>query len=921
MSKGMVIYRSRLQDFIVPDFKEKGKGGPVLNYYEHVRSFLNRSEFPNKEFLSQPQINKAENVIVWFSSILKDDACVSLADLPKESKKHYLNRLQECLEAWSYMVRSLKGQKNTNDKVLGTLLERLVSFVDERYVMCGGGEVVLVNWGIYPCERGDMSTVIYQDGLFLRDRNVEAPLDDGPDMNRDKPEDFDPDEDDLETLDDLNAFNEDEQGGFSIGIENSNLITDSSNLEFGSIHENLEDGELKPLINPVNTTDLECVATTTPELSHLAVEENGFVENGGYDKDISEEERVIEIAKGQTWFERIGKKLLSTILFLFLVGCLFWCMRNCSGDLPKLQDNVILPVDTAKIILDEDSVSYILSNQLVVFLERSDKKTVKAFTRAFKRLYPEENIRIVYYNESSGIIRLEVPQDRRIEIKEKLNSQLPEFSFLVMNEGVSQSNVTFNDPALRQANHNWYFRAIDAYSAWDVSTGKENIVVAVVDNGFDLNHPELKGKIVMPYNALFRNGNVFVSNGVSMAHGTHVAATAVGICDNGKGSLGVAPHCRLMPVQVADAFGRMPSTAIMEGVMYAINNGADVINLSIGSGIAPYVRYLSAGEQMNLSLNTGKAEEAAWAWITQRAIERNCVIVWAAGNDNIVAGVDPMKRNRHAIQVSAIDSTFTKADFSNYGWWGGMEYQYSTVSAPGVGIYNAAPNEKYVNLDGTSMAAPIVTGAVALLKSLDKSLTPDDIISVLQSTGVTARGSIGKVIQLGEALRSVSGKTIPPVSKIDCDSIARRAHELMKELKRLKQLCPDLTLEEDTLKFDDVINNPLSMNGLWKSTTPLYSSIKGEKIELYFNVRYPKGELWIIEENGKKYKAVLSLSAVKGNISITQWDEARETGTGDGSYCKYLYSCQSDKKDNLECTARLETNTNSKVVFNLVKIK
>lgn len=920
MSKGKEIYRSRLQDFIVPDFKERGRGGAVLNYYEHVRSFLNRSEFPNKEFLSQPQINKAENVIVWFSSIFKEEVCTSLADLPGESKKHYLNRLQEYLDAWSCMVKSLKGQRNANDKALGTLLERLVSFVDERYVMCGGDEVVLVNWGIYPCERGDMSTVIYQDGLFLRDRKEDVSLDGGLNMSRDKPEDLELDKDDLETSDDRNVFKEDEQADFSTGIENSILTTGSSNLESGSMHENLEEEELKTPINSVNSADLECGATNVSGLSQVAVEENGFTESGESYKDRGED-RVIEIIKDKTWFERIGKKLLFTILFLFLIGCLFWCMRNSSRDLPKPQDNVILPVDTAKIILDEDSVSYILSNQLVVFLERSDKKTVKAFTRAFKRLYPEENIRIVYYNESSGIIRLEVPQDRRIEIKEKLNSQLPEFSFLVMNEGVSQSNVTFNDPALRQASHNWYFRAIDAYSAWDVSTGKENIVVAVVDNGFDLNHPELKGKIVMPYNALFRNGNVFVSNGASMAHGTHVAATAVGLCNNGKGSLGVAPRCRLMPVQVADAFGRMPSSAIMEGVMYAINNSADVINLSIGSGIAPYVRYLSAGEQMNLSLNTGKVEEAAWAWITQRAIERNCVIVWAAGNDNIVAGVDPMKRNRHAIQVSAIDSTFTKAGFSNYGWWGGMEYQYSTVSAPGVGIYNAAPNEKYVNLDGTSMAAPIVTGAVALLKSLDKSLTPDDIISVLQSTGVTARGSIGKVIQLGEALRFVSGKTVPSVPKIDCDSIARRAHELMKELKRLKQLCPDLSLEEDTLKFDDVINNPLSMNGLWKSTTPLYSSIKGEKIELYFNVRYPKGELWIIEENGKKYKAVLSLSAVKGNISITQWDEAREVGTGDGSYSKYLYSCQSDKKDNLECTARLEINTNSKVVFNLVKIK
>jgi subtilisin family serine protease len=131
--------------------------------------------------------------------------------------------------------------------------------------------------------------------------------------------------------------------------------------------------------------------------------------------------------------------------------------------------------------------------------------------------------------------------------------------------------------------------------------------------------------------------------------------------------------------------------------------------------------------------------------------------VVAAGNDNMLAGIDAIQRPELFITVSAVNKNnqnFTKANFSNYG-------TFSTISAPGVGIYSTIGSNDYQIMDGTSMAAPIVTGAVALMKSVNNSLTTKQIICILQSTGLTTQGSIGKLIQLDKALQKVkSGEVV-----------------------------------------------------------------------------------------------------------------------------------------------------------------
>ena len=141
--------------------------------------------------------------------------------------------------------------------------------------------------------------------------------------------------------------------------------------------------------------------------------------------------------------------------------------------------------------------------------------------------------------------------------------------------------------------------------------------------------------------------------------------------------------------------------------------------------------------------------------------KHNATIVIAAGNDNILAGVNPLNRPRNFIVVSAVDknnSELAKANFSNYGL-------YSTVSAPGVDIFSTYGKKGYMAMDGTSMAAPIVTGAVALMKSIKEDLTPEQIICVLQGTGEPINGKIGNCIRLDKALKKVQSGDFE-----DCDS-------------------------------------------------------------------------------------------------------------------------------------------------------
>ena len=255
---------------------------------------------------------------------------------------------------------------------------------------------------------------------------------------------------------------------------------------------------------------------------------------------------------------------------------------------------------------------------------------------------------------------------------------------------------------------------IDAPEAWDVIHDAPGIIVAVVDSGIRLDHEDLQANLwtnvgEIPGNGVDDDGNGFVDdihgiNGITQSgdpsdesgHGTHVAGIVGARGDNGVGVTGVAWKVQLMPLKFLDATGDGSIFDAVRCINYAIDHGADVINASW------------VGDEFNLSL--------------RRAIERShragIVFVAASGNDgDDIDGTGAYYPSSFAteniVSVTAIDRNNRRPNFANYG---ATEVD---IAAPGSSIRSTSKTStsSYAPMNGTSMAAPFVSGAFALMKA------------------------------------------------------------------------------------------------------------------------------------------------------------------------------------------------------------
>ena len=421
------------------------------------------------------------------------------------------------------------------------------------------------------------------------------------------------------------------------------------------------------------------------------------------------------------------------------------------------QQGVLPPFDGNIPIAEQPGMPRVVDNRLNVLMENEDKSIVE-LARAFKNKYQGDEYKVVYYDDVVKRMQIEVPASERNAIKTRLPQEMtPEFDVFVFDEALFEGSYSPSDPAFSDNNKTWYLNAINATPAWDITKGSDSVTVAIIDNGFNLKHEEFVGKVVMPYNVWSHNSNVFYQSDVD--HGTHVAGTAIALANNNSGICGIAFNCLFMPVQVADAKGYMTTTSVLDGILYSLYQGADVVNISLGESFMGLDAFPEA-TQRDLMKNHFKEEERLWNKVSSIAEKHSAIIVVAAGNDNVLAGIDALQRPKNIIVVSAVDKqnrSFARTNFSNYG-------EYSDISAPGVDIYSCCKTG-YETYDGTSMAAPIVSGAVALMKSLNRNLTAEQILCVLKKTGKQVSGNIGPMLQLDKALQKVKSGNFN-----DCDN-------------------------------------------------------------------------------------------------------------------------------------------------------
>jgi subtilisin family serine protease len=366
---------------------------------------------------------------------------------------------------------------------------------------------------------------------------------------------------------------------------------------------------------------------------------------------------------------------------------------------------------------------------------KNSTNSIAKFASELKKIYPSDDYKIVYIDSVVNRLQVELPEKERLNFKVQVKAKLSHYKQLVWDEMLFDYVKTFNDPQMADNNANWYLRAININELWDQTTGKKEVVIAVIDNGFDLNHPELKGKFVKPYNVIDKSEDVSPSK---INHGTHVASTIVANGNNNQGIVGICPDCSFMPIKVEDKNGFMTNTAIIDAILYAIKNKVDVINLSLGMQI-PVDLKIPIQSQKDYINSSAKDEEEFWIDLFNYANEKNITCVLAAGNSNIMTGFDPFQRVNSTIKVGAVNQNGIRADFSNFGI-------KTTIYAPGTNIYGAKFGNDYEFLQGTSMAAPIIAGIVGLLKSKDKNLSNDKIMGILNKNTIVINNI--KIIRL-----------------------------------------------------------------------------------------------------------------------------------------------------------------------------
>lgn len=391
-----------------------------------------------------------------------------------------------------------------------------------------------------------------------------------------------------------------------------------------------------------------------------------------------------------------------------------------------LPENVsqIIPIDTSKIINDTVNKRRIVSNLVNIAIKNTTNSIAK-FANDLKEKYPSDDYKIIYLDSVVNRLQVQLPEQDRVNFKAEVKAKLDQYKLLVWDETLFDYVKNFNDPKLKDNNINWYLKAINIDKAWEETTGNKDIVIAVIDNGFDLNHPELKNKAVKPYNVIDKTTDVSPSK---ENHGTHVASTAVANGNNNQGLVGICPDCSFMPIKVQDQNGMLTNTYIIDAILYAIKNKADVINLSLGMQIPMGVN-LPLQEQKDYINSGAKDEEEFWDDLFNYANSKNVTCILAAGNSNVLSGFDPFQRAKSTIKVGAVDNNGNKANFSNFG-------TNTTIYAPGMNIYGAKPGNSYEILQGTSMAAPIISGLVGLIKSKNKNATNHQVLEILNRNSI-----------------------------------------------------------------------------------------------------------------------------------------------------------------------------------------
>ncbi len=290
------------------------------------------------------------------------------------------------------------------------------------------------------------------------------------------------------------------------------------------------------------------------------------------------------------------------------------------------------------------------------------------------------------------IVRLPAEADERTAVE--LLKRNPHIKSAEIDKLIAPEQVG-NDTYYASA---WHLPKIQAPTAWDSSLGS-GVTIAILDSGVDATHPDLIGKMVAGWN--FYDGNADTSD--VYGHGTKVAGSAAAASNNSVGVTGVAWNAKIMPIRISDTAGYAFYSTIAEGIYWAADHGARVVNISY-------------------SVQGSSSVQGAANYLKTKG----GLVINSAGNAGVLDATLP---NSALISVAATGSTDIKASWSSFG-------DYVDVSAPGAGIWTTTRGGGYAAVSGTSFSSPVTAGVVALMMSANPALKPTELESILKSTSV-----------------------------------------------------------------------------------------------------------------------------------------------------------------------------------------
>ena len=311
--------------------------------------------------------------------------------------------------------------------------------------------------------------------------------------------------------------------------------------------------------------------------------------------------------------------------------------------------------------------------------------------------------------EALGVLEVAVAAGHELETVEFLRAR-PDVMYAEPNYLVHAADTTPNDPSYPLQ---WGLPRIGAPRAWDIigPTGGAGVIIAIVDTGIDLSHPDFAcpDKLTSGYD--FVNDDPDPQDDDWRGHGTHVAGIGGACTNNTVGVAGVAWAVRLMPVKVLDSAGSGSYSNLANGIAYAADHGAGIINLSLG----------------------GVADSQIMSSAVQYAVSRGLLVVAAAGNcasggSGCGGLVNPVMYPAAYPDVVAVAATSTDDSHAYFS----EHHPYVDVSAPGMDIFSTVVGT-YGSLSGTSMSTPFVCGLAALVWSVQSELPAGQVRALIEA--------------------------------------------------------------------------------------------------------------------------------------------------------------------------------------------